>query len=229
MNSAGTILVLDDDVEIRRLVAKTLEAAGYKVKLADGPEDILQQVFSSRCSLVIVGTESIDVSYINILRDLRTWSTIPVIVLSSLLPEEVLLAVSTAGTNDYITKPFSRTKLLSSVRSALQSYNATDQGLKFETDAITIDFENRTVSKKGALVKLTPTEFLLLSLFVHNRGKVLTHNYIVRQIRGPWFEHKTRYSRVYVGRLRKKLEDDPDNPQLFRTESGRGYKFVAQQ
>ena len=227
MISAGTILVMDDDVEIRRLVLKILERAGYRVKVVEKRGDILRQVFSSRCSLVILGMESIDVVYINIVKELRAWSTVPVIFLASLLPEEEILALSVAGANDYVNKPFSQMELLTAVRLALRSYNTTDQGTRFETDSVSIDFEHHTVSKKGKLVNLTPTEFSLLSLLVHNAGMLITHDCILRQIRGPWFEKNTTYSRVYMGRLRKKLEDDPDNPRLFQTESGRGYKFVV--
>jgi two-component system KDP operon response regulator KdpE len=173
--------------------------------------------------------ESIDVSYINILKDLRIWSTVPVIVLSSLLPEEGVVLASVAGANDYVAKPFSQTELLTTVRSVLRFYNTNNQGTRFETDSISIDFENHSVSKKGKIVKLTPTEFSLLSLFVQNAGKLVTHDCISRQIRGPWLKKRVPYSRVYVGRLRKKLEDDPGNPQLFQTESGRVYKFAVRQ
>ncbi len=229
MISTGTIIVIDDDIEIRRLVLKTLKQAGYKVKVVERHRDILRRIFSSRCSLLILGMELIDASSVNILKDLREWSTVPVIVLSSLLREKDVHAASAAGANDHVAKPFSDTRLLTSVRSALRLYNTANQGIKFETDSMSIDFEDRTVNKKGKIVNLTPTEFLLLSLFVHNAGRVLTYDYILRQIRGPWFQDKVRYSRVYVGRLRKKLEDDPDNPQLFQTELGRGYKFVVKQ
>jgi two-component system KDP operon response regulator KdpE len=229
MIGAGTIIVIDDEVAIRRLVQKTLTQAGYKVKLAGRHGNPLRQIFSSRCSLVILGEESIDESYVSILNELRTWSKVPVIVISSLLPKEAVLAASVTGANGYITAPFSRLELLTSVRSVLHSYNTTSQGIKFETDSVTIDFENRTVTKKGKRVELTTTEFSLLALFVHNVGKVLTHDYILRQIRGPWFENKIPYSRVYVRHLRKKLEDDPAVPQLFQTDFGKGYKFNAKQ
>jgi two-component system KDP operon response regulator KdpE len=109
----------------------------------------------------------------------------------------------------------------------LRLYNTTDQGTKYETDFVAIDFEERTVRKRGKIVNLTPTEFSLLTLLVHNAGKLITHDSILRQIRCPWFGKDRAYSRVYMGRLRKKLEDDPDHPQMFQTESGRGYKFVA--
>jgi two-component system, OmpR family, KDP operon response regulator KdpE len=227
--STVTILVIDDDIEIRRLVFKTLTPAGYKVKFAEKKREPIRQIFSSRCNLVILGEESADASYVTILNNLRAWSTIPVIVISSLLPEKKILAPSVAGANDYIVFPFSFRELLTSVRSTLQSYNTTNQGIKFEIDSIAIDFENSVVSKKGKRVKLTPTEFSLLSLFVHNAGKLLTYDHILQHIRGPWFENKIPYSRVYVGRLRKKLENDPDRPQLFQTESRRGYRFVVKQ
>jgi two-component system KDP operon response regulator KdpE len=176
---------------------------------------------------VILGEESIESSYVNILKDLREWSTIPVIILSSLHPEEAILAASVSGVNDYISFPFSQRELLSSVRSVLRLYNTTYQGIKFEIDSVSINFENRTVTKKGKRVELTMTEFSLLSLFVHNAGKLLTHEFILRQIWGPRNENTKPYSHVYIGRLRKKLEDNPNNPQLFRTESGKGYKFVV--
>ena len=227
--NAETIFVINDDVEIRRLVRKILEPAGYIVKLAETQGDPLRQIFSSRCSLVTLEEKSEDDSYLYILKDLRAWSTIPVIVISSLMPKEAVLASSVAGANGYITVPFSRPELLKSVQSVLQSYNTTSQGKIFETDSVVIDFENRTVTKKGKRVELTKTEFSLLSLFIHNAGKLLTHDFILRQIWGPWFENTIPYSHVYVGRLRKKLEDNPNHPQLFRTESGRGYKFVVKQ
>jgi two-component system KDP operon response regulator KdpE len=229
MINSGTILVFDDDVEMRRLVFKTLEPAGYKVKLGDKRKEILRQVFSSRCNLVIIGWESIDVSIVKIMKNLRAWSSVPAILLSYPVPKDDDLAASVAGANDHIIKPFSHAELLTSVRSVLRVYNTTDQGTKYETNSVTIDFDSRTVSKNGKMVDLTPTEFSLLSLLVHNPGKLMTHDCILRQIRGPWFEKDTTYSRVYMGRLRKKLEDDPDNPRLFQTESGRGYKFVAKQ
>jgi two-component system KDP operon response regulator KdpE len=227
MISAGTIFVIDDDVEMRRLVFKTLEPAGYKVKCTEWQGDLLQQVFSSRCILVIFGMESIDVSHIDVVKNLHAWSTVPVILLSYPVLEEDVLGLSSVGVNDHIDKPFSHVELLTSVRSVLRRCNTTDQGTKFEMDSVAIDFEKRTVSKKGKIVNLTPTEFSILSLLVHNAGKLITHDSILRQIRGPWFEKDTAYSRVYMGRLRKKLEDDPDHPQMFQTEPGRGYKFVA--
>ncbi len=227
MINSGTILVFDDDVEMRRLVFKTLEPAGYKVKLGEKRKEILRQVFSSRCNLVIIGWESIDVSIIKIMKNLRAWSTVPIILLSYPAPKEDVLAASVAGVNEHIVKPFSYAELLTSVRSVLRVCNTTDQGTTYETDSVIIDFEKGTVSKNGKIVNLTPTEFLLLSLLVHNPGKLMSHDFILRQIRGPWFEKDTTYSRVYMGRLRKKLEDDPENPRLFQTESGRGYKFVA--
>jgi two-component system KDP operon response regulator KdpE len=229
MINAGTILVVDDDVEMRRLVFKTLYPAGYKVKLVQTRGDILQQLFSSRCILVIIGMESVDASHIDIVKTLRAWSTVPVILLSYPVLDEDTLRLSAAGVNDHIVKPFSHAELLTSVRSVLRLYNTTDQGTKYETDFVAIDFEERTVRKRGKIVNLTPTEFSLLTLLVHNAGKLITHDNLLRQIRGPWFGKDRAYSRIYMGRLRKKLEDDPGHPQMFQTESGRGYKFVAKQ
>jgi two-component system, OmpR family, KDP operon response regulator KdpE len=229
MVGTGTILVIDDDVEMKRLISKTLRLTGYKVKLAEEGGDILHQVFSSRCILVIIGMESVDASHINIVKSLRTWSTVPIILLSYPVFENDVFDLSAAGVNDRIVKPFSYVELLTSVRSVLHVYNATDQGTTYEAESVIIDLERRMVSKKGKIINLTPTEFSLLALLVHNAGKLITHDSILRQIRGPWFENDTTYSRVYMGRLRKKLEDDPNHPRLFQTESGRGYKFIAKQ
>ncbi len=227
MLNSGTILIIDEDVEVRRLVQKTLERAGYKVKTAEKHDNILQHVFATRCILVILGMESLQNSDINILKELRASALLPVIILSPPLPEEDALTASVAGANYHISKPVSEGQLLASVRSVLRSFNVTTQGSTYETESVLIDFENHVVSKKGKIIKLTPTEFSLLSLFVHNAGKVLTHAYISRQIRGPSYDKRLPYSRVYVGRLRKKLEDDPNDPQLFQTESGKGYKLVV--
>jgi len=227
MVNSGTILIIDEDVEVRRLVHRTLERAGYKVKAAEKHDNILQHVFATRCSLVILGMESLQHSDINILKELRASALLPVIILSPPLPDEDALTASVAGATYYVSKPFSEAGLLASVRSVLRSYNTTTQGSTFETESVFINFENHLVSKNGKIINLTPTEFSLLSLFVHNPGKVLTHAYIARQIRGPWFDKRLPYSRVYVGRLRKKLEDDPADPHIFQTESGKGYKLVV--
>jgi Response regulators consisting of a CheY-like receiver domain and a winged-helix DNA-binding domain len=167
MTNTAIILVIDDDVEIWRLIFKTLTPAGFKVKLAQRQVDFLRQIFSSHCSLVILGEESIESSYVKILKDLREWSTIPVIVLSSLHPEEAVLAASVTGVNGYISVPFSQRELLASVRSVLRLYNNTHQGIRFEIDSISIDFENRTVTKKGKIVELTTTELSLLFRYLY--------------------------------------------------------------
>ena len=226
MISAGTILIIDDDVEMRRLVFKTLEPAGYRVKVAQIQGDILHQVFSTRSILVIIGMETVDALHVNIVKELRIWSTVPAILLSYPAGADAL-GLSSAGVNDHIIKPFSHAELLTSVRSVLKAHNTTNQGTTYEAESVTIDFERRMVIKNGKTVNLTPTEFSLLSLLVHNAGKLITHDSILRQIRGPWCEKDTTYARVYMGRLRKKLEDDPDRPQMLQTDSGKGYRFIA--
>jgi len=224
---SGRLLLVETDVEIKRLVLKVLAAAGYKVKLADNEGDLLQQIFSSRCLLVIFGMNAVDVSYLAVVKKLRRVSALPVIFIMYPTAEKDRATVSAAGVNDQVLKPFSDAELLTALRSVIRSYHNGGQGARFEASAIVINFENQTVVRKGKPVNLTPTEFLLLSLFVHNAGKILTHDRILRQIRGPWYERHINYSRVYTCRLRRKLEDDPENPHLIRTESGKGYKFVV--
>jgi two-component system KDP operon response regulator KdpE len=227
LKHSRTLLIVETDVEIRRLIVKMVSAAGYKVKMADSAGDILQQIFSSRCLLVIFGMEAVDPSYLAIVKKLRKVSALPVVFLMYPGAEKDHASVSEAGVNDHVLKPFSDAELLTALRSVIRSAYNTDQGAKFETSSMVIDFEHQTVVKNGKRVNLTPTEFLLLSLFVHNAGKIVAHDLIMRQIRGPGHEKESNYSRVYTGRLRKKLEDDPENPHLIQTESGRGYRFVV--
>jgi two-component system KDP operon response regulator KdpE len=149
--------------------------------------------------------------------------------LSARTDDPDIISALDAGANDYLTKPFRSGELIARVRSALRIFNsALQKGDKFFFDAITVDLDGHTVSKNNEPIKLTPTEFSLLALFIRNAGKVLTHNYILQQVWGPKFEGESQYTRVYVGQLRKKLEDDPNAPKYFITESGIGYRLSVE-
>jgi len=141
----------------------------------------------------------------------------------------VSLTRTRRGADDYLTKPSRTGELLSRIRTALRHRFTTEQGSVFRAGPVTVAFASRVVKKNGESVKLTPTEFSLLALFARNAGRVLTHRFILEQIWGPTFGEETQYSRVYVGQLRKKLEDDPANPQLLLTESGIGYRLSVEE
>jgi two-component system, OmpR family, KDP operon response regulator KdpE len=227
MTNAASLLIIDDEAQMRRLLRVTLESAGYKVTTVEAGEEGIRLASATRFDTVILDLGLPDGDGINVLKRLREWAPYPVIILSVRSSEQDIISALDAGANDYLTKPFRSGELLARVRSALRLYNSTAQGTTFSIGPLHIDLDSHTVKKNGEIVKLTPTEFSLLALFVRNAGKVLTHNYILQQVWGPKFEEESQYSRVYVGQLRKKLEDDPNNPLLIVTESGIGYRFIA--
>lgn len=227
MSNAASLLVIDDEEQIRRLLRVTLESAGYKVTTAGSAKEGVQIANANRFDAVLLDLGLPDSDGIEVLRQLREWAPYPIIILSVRSSEQEIIATLDAGANDYLTKPFHTGELLARLRSALRLYNTTFAGTDYYFGSLRIDLEGRTVTRGIDLIKLTPTEFSLLALFVRNAGKVLTHSYILQQVWGPKFEGESQYTRVYVGQLRKKLEDDPNKPTLIVTESGIGYRFIT--
>jgi two-component system KDP operon response regulator KdpE len=223
------ILVIDDEIQIRRLLQITLEAAGYKVHLAASGEEGLRQAAAVRPEIIILDLGLPDADGIDVLKKMREWAEIPILILSVRASEQDIVAALDAGADDYLTKPFRTGELLARVRAALRHRQLTEEGTAFNAGSLFVDLAARIVKKGGEVVKLTPTEYSLLALFVRNNGKVLTHRYILQQIWGPTFEEETQYSRVYVAQLRKKLEDNPNVPRLFVTESGIGYRLAVEE
>lgn len=222
------ILVIDDEIQIRRLLQITLEAAGFKVHLAASGEEGIREAAMARPELIILDLGLQDADGIDVLKKLRVWAEIPILILSVRASEQDIVAALDAGADDYLTKPFRTGELLARVRAALRHRQLTEEGTAFTSGSLFVDLAARVVKKKGEVIKLTPTEYALLALFVRNTGKVLTHRYILQQIWGPTFEEETQYSRVYVAQLRKKLEDNPNTPKLIVTESGIGYRLAVE-
>jgi two-component system KDP operon response regulator KdpE len=229
MSNQTPILVVDDELQIRRLLQISLEAAGYKVHLAESGQEGLQQASMSRPEIVILDLGLPDAQGIDILKKLREWATFPILILSVRASEQDIVAALDAGADDYLTKPFRTAELLARVRTALRHRQLPEQEAIFHFGSVSVDLIARVVKKAGMIVKLTPTEYALLALFVRNVGKVLTHRFILQQIWGTTFEEETQYSRVYVAQLRKKLEDDPTHPRLLLTESGIGYRLSGEE
>lgn len=227
MTSPPVILVIDDEVQIRRLLELTLHSNGYRVLLAETGEEGLRRAAMDRPELIVLDLGLPDMDGLEVLRKVREWATVPILVLSVRDAEAVIIDCLDAGADDYLVKPFRSGELLARVRTALRHRPSHQDAETFTSGNLSVDLAARIVKKAGAAVKLTAIEYSLLTLFIRNAGRVLTHRYILEQVWGPSHAEETEYTRVYVGQLRKKIEDDPANPKLFITESGIGYRLAV--
>ncbi len=220
-----TALVIDDEVQIRRLLRVCLESNGYQIVEAATGQEGIRRAAERPPDLVILDLGLPDMDGVAVLKRLREWSKVPVIVLTVRDREEDKIAALDGGADDYITKPFGTGELLARLRVA-QRHAAPDQKESvFRSGKLEVDLASRTVRLDGKEVRLTATEYSLLRLFVQHAGKVLTHRQILREVWGPNYEEQTHYLRVYLKHLREKLERDPAHPELFLTEPGVGYRF----
>jgi two-component system, OmpR family, KDP operon response regulator KdpE len=228
MNSAE-ILVIDDEVQIRKLLEITLESNDYKVNEVATARDGLIAAANHPPELILLDIGLPDESGQIVLQKLREWYFKPIIILSVLSDEENIVKALDNGANDYLVKPFRTGELLARIRSALRSSITEDNNPVIDINDLQIDLAARTVKKKNEFIKLTATEYSLLALFVKNEGKVLTHQYLLRQVWGPGYINQSQYLRVFIAQLRKKIENDPYQPEYILTESGIGYRFLAKE
>jgi two-component system KDP operon response regulator KdpE len=225
MTNEGTILIIDDEVQIRRLLEITLSVNGYKISEALTGKQGLALAASLQPALIILDLGLPDADGLDILKKLREWYHKPVIILSVRNSEDDIVKALDYGANDYLTKPFRTGELLARIRVAIrQSQGISDKPI-LEFGTLSIDLTNHTARKNYELIKLTSTEFSLLALLAKNEGRVLTHQYILKEVWGMGYIEQTQYLRVFVAQLRKKVEDDPAKPKLLNTESGIGYRF----
>ena len=226
MNKAE-ILIIDDEPQIRKMLEITLQTNGYLSKTAVSAKEGLIMAANHPPELILLDLGLPDENGHVVLQKLRQWYTNPVIILSVQKNEEDIIKALDNGANDYLSKPFRTGELLARIRSALRDSISEEGDTTLNFQDLQIDLSARTVKKNNQLVKLTSTEYNLLSILIKNEGKVLTHQYLLRAIWGPGFINQSQYLRVFIAQVRKKIENDPNRPEYLLTESGVGYRFMS--
>lgn len=227
MNSAQpSVLVIDDEIQIRRFLRLSLESAGYRVNEADTGQLGLTTAATLQPDGIILDLGLPDLDGTQVLRRLREWCKTPVLVLTVRDTEDAKLEAFEAGGDDYLTKPFSSRELVARLKAILRRVRPAPEVAVVAFGDIEVDLAARLVRRGGAEVKLTAKEYALLRLLVQHRGRVITHREILREIWGPHAEESTHYLRVQMTHLRKKLEGNPQQPRHLRTEPGIGYRLM---
>jgi len=225
MTDNETILIIDDEVQIRRLLEITLSSNGYKIFSAATGLEGIQKAVTHAPVLIVLDLGLPDSDGLVILRKLREWYQKSIIILSVRNSEDDIVKALDSGANDYLTKPFRTGELLARIRSSIRQNQESSEKPRLSFGSLEIDLVSHTARKNDEIIKLTSTEFSLLALLAKNEGRVLTHQYILKEIWGMGYVEQTQYLRVFVAQLRKKIEDEPTKPKLLITESGIGYRF----
>ncbi|HPE85783.1 MAG TPA: response regulator [Bacteroidales bacterium] len=225
MDGNEVILIIDDELQIRRLLEITLSEKGYKIVMSVNGKEGITDAATHHPALVILDLGLPDMDGQEVLTKLREWYYKPIIVLSVRNSEEEIIKALDNGANDYLTKPFRTGELLARIRAAIRSSDHTGDDAILYFGSLSIDMASHVVRKNNEFIKLTSTEFSLLALLAKNSGRVLTHQYILKEVWGYGYIEQTQYLRVFIAQLRRKIEDNPSRPQLLVTESGIGYRF----
>jgi two-component system KDP operon response regulator KdpE len=220
------VLVVDDDPQLARALRITLRAAGYEVIMAPDGRTALREAAAQHPDLVVLDLGLPDLDGTEVLRGLRPWFTGPVLVLSARADSQDKVGALDAGADDYVSKPFDMAELLARLRALLRRGIAEAEGPVVRTDHFTVDLAAHQVTVDGAVVRLTPTEWELLSALVRAPGRLVGQRQLLQAVWGPAYEKETHYLRVYMGQLRRKLEPDPAHPRYLNTEPGMGYRFT---
>jgi two-component system KDP operon response regulator KdpE len=224
-----TVVLIEDDKPIRRFVRVSLEGAGMNVAEAETGRQGLIEAATRKPDILIVDLGLPDTDGLDVIRELRAWTQVPVIVLSARSQEVEKVAALDAGADDYLTKPFGVSELLARIRAQLRRRNhggsVENSAVKF--GSIMVDLARRQVWREGEIVHLTPLEYRLLATLVRDAGRVLTHRQLLREVWGPSHVESNHYLRIYMGHLRQKLERDAAQPEHIVTETGVGYRLVG--
>ncbi|KRC14901.1 MULTISPECIES: two-component system response regulator KdpE [unclassified Acidovorax] len=228
---APVAVVIEDEPQIRRFVRGALEAEGWQVHEADTLQRGLTEAGTRKPDLLVLDLGLPDGDGLTLIRDVRQWSTVAVIVLSARIDEADKIAALDAGADDYLTKPFGVGELMARVRANLRRPRATgtseEEDTTFSFGEVAVDRKARLVRRAGQEVHLTPIEYRLLSVLVANAGRVLTHRQLLREVWGPSHTEQSHYLRIYMGHLRQKLEPDPAQPRHLLTETAVGYRLMT--
>jgi two-component system KDP operon response regulator KdpE len=226
--TSGTqVLIVDDELQIRRFLRISLEANGYHIHETAMGQDAIVKTAQLRPDLVILDMGLPDMDGLEVLKRLREWTQTPVIILSVRDSDRDKVAALDAGADDYLTKPFSLEELMARIRMAQRHAQPQQQEAIFTSGRLQVDLTRRLVTVNGDPVKLSPTEYGLLRLLIQHAGKVLTHQQILRAVWGPEYIQEIHYLRVYFAQLRQKIEENPALPEIIVTESGVGYRLVV--
>lgn len=227
---AARILVIDDEPQIRKFIDISLRSQGYATLLAGTGREGLTLLASKGADLVVLDLGLPDKDGKDVLKELRQWSRVPVIVLTVRSGEEEKVALLDAGANDYVTKPFSVVELMARIRAFLRTARSSlEEGPVYDDGTVSIDLANRKVTVHGQIVTLSRKEFSLLSLLAHQPGRLITQKQILRELWGPTHDEDAHYLRILVGKLRQKLGDDASAPRYIVTEPGVGLRFIAKE
>jgi two-component system KDP operon response regulator KdpE len=226
MNNAE-ILVIDDEAQIRKLLEITLQSNDFKVNEAVNAKEGLIKAASHPPDLILLDIGLPDESGHSVLQKLREWYTGPIIILSVQSEEDDIVMALDNGANDYLVKPFRTGELVARLKSALRTSSSKESATIIDCGDLMVDLSSRTVKHDNDIIKLTATEYTLLALFVKNKEKVLTHQFLLRNVWGPGYMDQSQYLRVFIAQLRKKIEVDPNRPKHIITESGVGYRFMG--
>jgi two-component system KDP operon response regulator KdpE len=223
--SDATILVVDDEPQIRRVMLTTLTSHGYSVVEAGSGEEALEKLRAERPDLILLDVNMPGISGLDTCAEIRTSSDVPIIMLTIRNSERDKVQALDAGADDYVVKPFGVQELMARIRAALRRSAPGEATPAFSSGDLKIDFEKRVVTVKNHAVRLTPKEFELLRHLVANRGKALGHRRLLQAVWGPDYGEETEYLRVFINQLRKKIEPDPHKPRYIHTEPWVGYRF----
>jgi two-component system, OmpR family, KDP operon response regulator KdpE len=221
----GLVLIVDDEPQIRRTLELNLAARGFGVEAAATGEAAIEMAARHHPDLVILDLGLPHLDGLEVIRSLRTWGRVPILVLSARDSEEAKVAALEAGADDYVTKPFGMNELVARVRAALRRAAVPEEAAVVTTEHFTVDLTAKRVTGANGEIRLTPTQWHLVDALVRNQGKLVTQRQLLQEVWGPGYGNESHYLRVFMAQIRRKLEPDPSRPRYFITEAGMGYRF----